>query len=192
MVCLGAFVSSVSAEDKRSPDGEKFPQANEPHGKRGDGKEGGRRGKPRLGGPGEMFKRMDGDNDGNITKEEFFTAGRFEDLPEEKRAKLFSRLDRDGDGVVSREEIRGMRKDAEERARQEFSELDKDKDGGLDFEEFSGGNFFKKLPVGKRREIFTRMDANGDGRITPEDRPERKHHGKRRGREDGGKDKRPE
>ena len=129
-----------------------------------------------------MFRRMDKDQDGKITREEFYSSPRLERLPEEKRDRIFARLDRDGDGMISREEIGMMRRDAEKRARDEFRQLDENNSGGLDFAEFSKGEFFGKLPEEKRRQIFERMDTDGSGEITAEDRPK----GPPRRRPDGG------
>lgn len=169
---VGAVVSSALAEEASRSDGKgpRFERRSEGD-DRPQGHREGKRGRPPFGGPGEMFKRMDKDNDGIITKEEFFASPRLERLPEEKRDKLFSRLDSDGDGSVSREEIREMRKDAEDRAKREFRSLDKDGNGGLSFEEFSEGKFLSKLPEEKRRQIFERMDTDGSGEITAEDKP---------------------
>ena len=49
--------------------------------------------------------------------------------------------------------------------------MDTDKSGGLSYEEMSNGKFFSQLPEEKRKQIFERMDTNGDGVITPEDKP---------------------
>ena len=133
---------------------------------------------------GEMFKRMDKDRDGKITKDEFFAGPRLERLSEENRRKIFERLDRNDDGVLDREEIREIRKDGEERRRRELRELDKDGNGGLSFEEMSRGEFFGKLPEEKRRQIFKRMDTDGSGEINAEDRP-KGPPGKRGGRREG-------
>ncbi len=120
-----------------------------------------------------MFKRLDKDGDRVISKEEFFSSPRMENLPDEKRERLFMRFDTDQDGTISIGEIRQMRKNAEEQRMREFRSLDVDGSGGLSFEEFSEGKFFKKLPEEKRRKIFDRMDTDGDGEITAKDRPER-------------------
>jgi len=156
-LCAGVVVSSVQAEGRERKD---------PHTERG-----GKHERPPFGHRGDIFRKMDGDGDGNISKEEFFSGPRIEKLPVDKRETIFARLDADGDGILSREEVREMRKDAKNRAKREFRSLDKDKSGGLSFEEFSEGQFFAKLPEEKRRQIFNRMDTDGSGEITAEDRP---------------------
>jgi Ca2+-binding EF-hand superfamily protein len=118
-----------------------------------------------------MFGFMDRDGDGKISKREFFASPRMERLPEEKRQEIFTRLDRDGDGFLTEREIRAMRHDAERRMREGFRKLDTDNSGGVSFAEFSMGEFAKKLPEEKRRQIFDRMDTDGNGEINGEDKP---------------------
>ena len=50
-------------------------------------------------------------------------------------------------------------------------ELDIDKSGGVSLEEFKQGQIFKKLSPEKVAELFKRLDTDGDGVITPKDRP---------------------
>lgn len=176
-IFLGRLVGAAIAEgDGSHGDGEN------PHhwGKEGHHGEKGvetqRGGSPPFRSHGEMFRRMDRDRDGKITKEEFLSSPRLARLPEEKRDKFFSRLDRDNDGLISREEIREMRNDAQRGARDEFRKLDVNGSGGLDFSEFSKGEFFGKLPEEKRRQIFERMDTDGSGEITAEDHPKGPPH----------------
>lgn len=121
--------------------------------------------------PEDMFKRMDRDGDGKISKREFFASPRMERLPEEKREAFFARLDRDGNDFLTGEEIRAMRQDAERRMREDFRKLDSDNSGGLSYEEYSKGEFASKLPEEKRRQIFTRMDTDGSGEINAADKP---------------------
>lgn len=173
-LCTGVIATSAVAEGEGPRQERKGPEAGRDvrKGDRERGDRDRRHGRPPFGPGGEMFRKLDTDGDGNISKQEFFAGPRIKRLPEEKREKIFTRLDGDGDGVISRAEIREMRKDAEKRAEREFRALDKDGSGGLSFEEFSGGRFFAKLPEDKRRQIFERMDTDGDGVITPEDRPQ--------------------
>jgi Ca2+-binding EF-hand superfamily protein len=141
-------------------------------------------------GKGDMFGMMDKNGDGVITAEEFFASPRMERMPQEQRDKLFARIDLDGDGKVTVEEVRKMRQESHERQMREFRDLDTDKSGGLSYAEMSLGKFFSQLPEEKRKQIFERMDTNGDGQITPEDRPkgprpgpEGREHGERFQRE---------
>ncbi len=162
-ILASILASAVMAEGERRSDGAKPNEGGRPpH----DGEK-----RPFLGGPDEMFKHMDRDGDGNISKREFFASPRMERLPEQNREEIFGRLDRDGDGFIEREEIMAMRRDNERRAMGQFQKLDTDKSGGLDFEEFSKGELFGKLPEEKRRQIFTRMDTDGNGEINGADKP---------------------
>lgn len=168
-MCLGAAASSVLAEQGEREDGGRPDRGKHPDHEAGE--RDGKHGRPPFRG-GEMFKRMDEDGDGLITKEEFFASPRLTRLPEKKREEIFARLDSDGNGSLDKREIHRIRKDDEKRAR-EFRELDADASGGLSFAEFSQGKFFKKLPEEKRREIFRRLDTDGDGEVSPKDKPER-------------------
>ncbi|MFN4260017.1 MAG: EF-hand domain-containing protein [Gemmataceae bacterium] len=62
--------------------------------------------------PEELFKKLDTNNDGKISKEEFSKFGeRFKErVGEEKfkefQSRMFSRLDADGDGFISAEEFK--------------------------------------------------------------------------------------
>lgn len=155
----GLLASAAMAQGERSADGQRPLRDGERH--------------PPRGGPEEVFRDMDRDDDGKISKREFFASPRMERLTLGKREEIFARLDSDGDGFLVREELRGMRHDAARRAREGFRKLDTDNSGGLSFEEFSKGEFASKLPEEKRRQIFKRMDTDGDGEITAADRPQR-------------------
>ena len=162
-ILASVLVSAAMAEGDRRPEEGRPPEGGRPpnHGEK----------RPFLDGPDEMFRHMDSDGDGNISNREFFASPRMERLPEDNREEIFGRLDRDGDGLIEREEIVAMRRDNERRAMGHFRKLDTDKSGGLDFKEFSKGELFGKLPEEKRRQIFTRMDTDGNGEINRADKP---------------------
>lgn len=142
----------------------------EPGGQAGGGGGGGR------GGPHpcmEAWKAADRDGDGAISKEEFEAMPRIQNIPAEKRAILFQRLDKNGDGKLDREELgMMMRMHGEGAPMKRLWELDTDKSGGVSFEEFKAGQFFSKLDPERQKEVFKRLDTNGDGVISPNDRPE--------------------
>lgn len=93
----------------------------------------------------EAFDRMDSDKDGALSVEEFVAGDR-----------RFARFDLDADGTVSEEEIDAA---IAERMRQVkesmLARLDGDGDRSVSRAEYDE----------QRRKRFSRMDANGDGRI---------------------------
>merc|ERR1719375_3024537 len=52
----------------------------------------------------EMFKKLDADGDGKITKDEFRAAMEKKGLSPEEIDEMFKKLDADGDGIISPEE----------------------------------------------------------------------------------------
>jgi Ca2+-binding EF-hand superfamily protein len=121
----------------------------------------------------ESWKSADTDGDGLISRQEFASLKRIGMLPEDKREELFKRLDKDANGSLSREELDEIvrHRDGKHQMMPRLLELDTDKNGSISFEEFKAGEFFKKLPPERQEAIFRWLDANGDGVISPQDRP---------------------
>lgn len=133
--------------------------------------------------PEELWKRMDSNGDGSISPEEFAAMPRVQNLPEDKRQMLFKRLDKDGDGKIARGELQPPGDRPDQRHKMPLPpiwELDKDKDGGVSFEEFKNGPMMKRLAPERQQRIFSRLDSNGDGKLTPQDRPQPPGPGGRR------------
>jgi Ca2+-binding EF-hand superfamily protein len=134
----------------------------------------------------ETWKAADKDQDGFISSAEFASMPRIQNLPEEKRAGIFKRLDKDSDGKLGREELGrfgGGPHDGKGPHMKRLWELDADKSGGISLVEFKAGELFKKLPPEKQETVFRRLDTDGDGVITPKDKPQ---PFKRPKKEDGG------
>jgi Ca2+-binding EF-hand superfamily protein len=119
----------------------------------------------------ELLERADADRDGSISRDEFFALERIAKLPEEKRAKIFERLDKDRNGSLSKEELQQMRRGPGRRGFPKLEELDADRSGGVDLDEFKASPFVQKLPPEEQEGLFKRLDTDGDGQITPKDRP---------------------
>jgi Ca2+-binding EF-hand superfamily protein len=126
------------------------------------------------GGGGKGWQKADADGSGTLSRAEFNTMPRIQKLPQEKQDNIFKRLDKDGDNILSAEELKGMERGPNERheAMMRLRELDTDQSGGVSFAEFKEGEVFKKLPPEKQEALFKRLDTDGDGQITPKDRPE--------------------
>ncbi|MFU8893366.1 MAG: EF-hand domain-containing protein [Luteolibacter sp.] len=123
-----------------------------------------------------MWKKYDADGDGFLSIDEFKSMPRISRLPEDQPLRIFNRLDKNQDGKISREELRQMRQahpgERPARGMRRLMELDADGSGGVSLEEFRAAEMFAKLPPERVEALFRRLDADGDGQITPKDRPE--------------------
>ena len=117
---------------------------------------------------------MDTDGDGAVSLAEF--QARRAEVTEER----FTRLDSDGDGLLTSQELAARRGRGEHRGF-EPGEIDTDGDGAVSLAEL------QSVRPGMTEERFARMDSNGDGVITNDERPERRGRGFR-GRERRGSD----
>jgi len=106
-------------------------------------------------GAADLFERLDADQDGRITQEEFSN----------RRATQFAATDTDADGFLTAEEMldqwraRNSEEAATARITRMIERLDENDDGRLSAEE---------MPQPRRdgSRFFNRIDADGDGAIT--------------------------
>lgn len=166
-----ALAAAAAEEPPRADEpaiakGEESPEKQDGRkGRRGDGKEGMRRMM-------EIWKKADTDGDGFISITEFAAMERPGRLPEEKRAEIFKRFDKNSDGRIGMDEIPKMRPGG----MPPLEKADTNKDGKIDFEEFKMLGFVARMPEERQQKMFKRMDADGDGFLTPKDRP--RHDGR--------------
>jgi len=160
----------VTAEPGRRPEGR-------PGGPGGPGGE--TPGKPMR--PDESWKRLDRDGSGQVSYEEFASNERLQRMPEEARRQIFARLDKNGNGSIERNELapRGPSHGpgGERRRPIWLGDMDKNRDGAISFEEFRTGRMVSRLPEEKQREMFSRMDGDGNGVLNKADRPQGFHGG---------------
>jgi Ca2+-binding EF-hand superfamily protein len=97
----------------------------------------------------KIFSRIDADDDGRVTREEFLAA----------RMKWFAKREGDGDKVVSRDDLHASKEKTSKRERRTFVSADRDADGQLTLAEWT--------LAGER--LFEQIDRNRDGTITPDE-----------------------
>lgn len=109
----------------------------------------------------ERFKRMDGNSDGVVSKDEFMTY--VKQRRAERRERMYGKMDTNGDGNVSKEEFIAFKMQKIERG---FARMDKNGDGSVSKDEFTEHSpHQRKSP----HMIFSKLDANGDGQLTQEE-----------------------
>ncbi len=153
-VTIKEMMAARGGKGKGRPDGKPGEKPEEkPDGKPGDKPKGG----PRDGGPAEMFKRADKNNDGKISKDE---------VPEQAWERL-GKLDKDGDGAVSGEEAKAGRPEggrpggppSKEEAAARFAKADKNDDGKLSKDEVPAEHW----------ERLSKLDKDGDNAVSKEE-----------------------
>lgn len=105
----------------------------------------------------ERFKKMDADNDGIVSKDEFRSHMRAR--KDERKEKSFARMDTNGNGSIERDEFLAHKK---ARAERKFTRMDKDANGSVSKEEYAS---CKKRKYDKKG-MLKRIDTNGDGQVT--------------------------
>ena len=105
------------------------------------------------------FERIDGDNDGNISKDEF--RAYIKERRTDRKKKKFARMDTDNDGQVTKDEYVAYKT---KKAERKFSRMDKNSDGTVNVEEHANCKKNKHKRHGGR--IFHHMDSNDDGSVT--------------------------
>lgn len=199
-------VTAARAGDSPSPQGDTPPpppkeegapdkQPGGPKGPRGEGRGGEGRGEG-MRRMMEAWKKADTNGDTFISPEEFAAMERIAQLTPEKRDELFKRFDKNSDGKIGQDELRPPRPNPTPNPnpdggegpprRKRLPELDLNKDGKIDFDEFKTDPFVNRLPEESQQNMFKRFDTDGDGFLTPQDRPQRDGRGGGGGRGRGG------
>jgi Ca2+-binding EF-hand superfamily protein len=119
----------------------------------------------------EAFKKMDANNDGTISLEEF-VGKRKKEQAIKHAEELFKLLDKNGNGTVCIMEFTKRSPAAR------FKSMDRDDDGTLTFDEFKG-NRQKPEEIEKAEQRFKAMDKDGDKKLTLEEFTPRKPEGKK-------------
>lgn len=115
--------------------------------------------------PEELFQKLDTNDDGALSLEEFKSKTQRHEIKAEVIEERFKTLDANTDNALSLEEFKQGRELAkEDRLKKHFSFMDKDGDGVIDFEEFKAFNDSKKTKentnVQKIKNNFNRKTSN--------------------------------
>jgi len=103
------------------------------------------------------FNRIDADNSGLISKDEFKAYVRSRKA--ERKLRRFKRIDTNGNGTVERQEFLAHK---QAKAERRFTRMDKNGDGSVSQKELASHQ--KRKHRGKR--MFNRLDGNADGQIS--------------------------
>jgi Ca2+-binding EF-hand superfamily protein len=107
------------------------------------------------------FDRIDTDHNASVTEAEF--SSYMKTRREERHKDHMARMDTNKDGKVSKDEFLSA---SQARAQRKFDRMDKDNDGLLSEAELAARKDHRPH-FGKK--VFSRIDANGDGKVTQEE-----------------------
>lgn len=109
----------------------------------------------------DLFKLMDTDRSGSVSKDEFLAEWHTARLEEEQLERLWASEDKNGDGVISWAEFGGPKGNV-------FAHLDLNHDNRLSWDEFSGADWQVTLhrPLPDVKELFQREDTDKDGAVS--------------------------
>ncbi len=114
---------------------------------------------------GDVFRKLDLDQNGIISFDEFSKAERLMLLEEDKRRKLFNFLDHNKDGDLQNIELMPRERHWLDSLKKNLSKLDTDQDGKLSFVEFSKAKFNSDKAEAEQREIFNKLDKDQSEKI---------------------------
>ena len=107
------------------------------------------------------FERIDTDKNAIISESEFSTY--MQNRREQHNKERFEGMDSNKDGKISKDEFLAS---SQQRAERRFGWMDKNNDGQLSNDELTSRKDHKPR-FGKK--VFSRIDANGDGKVTQEE-----------------------
>ena len=107
----------------------------------------------------KMFDKLDANGDGRVTEDEMTS----------RHQELLANADQDGDGALTKEEMKAYHK-AKREERRAARNPDKNDDGVIDRTEF----------ITAAQEKFDKLDKNGDGVLSEDERPHRRGHHRRK------------
>lgn len=113
----------------------------------------------------QLFQRLDENQDGKVSPEEFAANPRLERATAKQREALFQRLDKNDDGLIERNEMKAPKRRGRE-GRPPWL-----RNGPVNFEQFAEQPRVQRLDPAAQRRLFERMDQNGDGVLSKEDLP---------------------
>ncbi|MBT8037842.1 MAG: EF-hand domain-containing protein [Verrucomicrobiae bacterium] len=114
----------------------------------------------------KRFSQLDADGDGGLDLKEFARSPQMTEKGRGMVARLFKKTDRNHDNKIERFELQWSGGSRDKPAI-DFVQYDTNRSSGLDFQEYSKIPLMKKIPEERRKKIFERVDADGDGEILP-------------------------